>query len=611
MWRPVAVIVALLLGVAVLSDIAWRERRLAKEIEQLTTAGYVDMGIRLVVVERDDDNGTRLVPGNSQKMREVARHDRGGIVKLYTGPDGHPTAHIVRKSNNPIVWYASRDQADLILHDGPRQWALVQGSEGSGKTTVLAMWVAFRVLEHIGHQRTIGLTAPTMPRLKIVLREVLRWWPPRWFRMSARDMRLIVHAGPDVQLVSAVQRSAEGGSPFQGLNLVAHAGDEWQDHFQLEEDSQARGRSAPDVIRDGALCEAWYPRLFTSTFKDSSAWRTFKAACVANDNAEDPSQRFWHVTKLLGLDSPFVSPKHWEKLRTGGTMTPREYRRRVLAEEVGPEAQLYHCWSRKAADGSLGNLRPLPSPSSSVQYEDVTAEVLKDYGSNIQVLVGHDPGKRQHVSVYLKAFRFAPDVRKGDMRPRWYIIGETTSPDSTLEVHIQEVLKRLRAQWSCNEPARVVNGKPILDPHARKALVRIDPHDTRGEKHPSRDFYTIWRSFGLLAKAAFYVEDKPSQIKVETRINLVNTLLCAQTAEGETRRMFVACDENGKPLTHNPGEPERVVDAFESMERNEAGKAEWENKDRHDKSHWIAAVAYAVFQLERRNVHLYAAWGAV
>ncbi|MFZ9408206.1 MAG: hypothetical protein ACO26U_14075, partial [Burkholderiaceae bacterium] len=40
-----------------------------------------------------------------------------------------------------------------------------------------------------------------------------------------------------------------------------------------------------------------------------------------------------------------------------------------------------------------------------------------------------------------------------------------------------------------------------------------------------------------------------------------------------------------------PGVPERVVDAFESMERNEAGKAELENKDRHDKSHWPCASA--------------------
>jgi hypothetical protein len=38
------------------------------------------------------------------------------------------------------------------------------------------------------------------------------------------------------------------------------------------------------------------------------------------------------------------------------------------------------------------------------------------------------------------------------------------------------------------------------------------------------------------------------------------------------------------------------------MERNESGKAEWENKDASDLSHWPASVCFAVFAIEKPRV---------
>ena len=582
-------LLALLVGIAVASSsLAWAEQREEKAINAARATDYIDMGIRLIVVERDDVNGTRLVPGNTQRLREVDRYERGGIVKLYLDADGKRAAHIVGKSRSPATWYASRAQADLILHDGDAQWALVQGSEGSGKTTVLAMWVAFRVLEHIGFNREIGISAPTGPRIENVRKEIAKYWPPRWFTWSERHRRYSFHAGPVVQFLSGVARSKDLGSQIQGNNWVAAASDELQDHFDEEPNIEARGRSAPDVTRNGRFCPAWYPRLCTSTFKDSSEWRTFRAACVANSNAASPT---WCVTKLLGMDSPFVSPAHWIKLRDSGTMTPREFQRRVLAMEVGPESQLYHCWRRATNDNEPLNMRPLP-----LGHVDVTAEVLAASGPNIQLLIGHDPGKRQHVSVFLKAYRFPEDVRRGDMRPRWFVVDGVTSPDTTMHSHVQEVLKRVRDKWSCNQLDR--KGNPEIG--GRQALVRIDPHTRSGDEHPGRDVYTIWRQHGLIAKAAAYKPNsiEPMTIKVESRIDLINTLLCATDARGEVRRLFVLCDDKGVFEKGINRAVESLVDAFESMERNEAGKAEWEDKDKTDKSHWPAALGYAVWHLE-------------
>jgi len=566
--------VALVLG---MRSEAVEENRLDRAIDALAAVQRVDMGIVLHVVERDDVHGETLVPGNTERMRIVDTIRRGGTVEI-SSVDGEKRARFVGESKKPVVWYASRAQADLIVHDGAIPWALVQGSEGSGKTTVLAMWVAFRVLEHVGFDREIGITAPTSKRLNHVKREIRRYWPARWFRWGVRDQKYTFHGGPVVQLVSAVQRSEDEGSPIQGANWVAHGGDELQDHYEREADIVARGRSAPD---------GYYKRLNTSTFKDSPGWRTFRAACVANDND-------WHVSLLLGMESPFIAPSHWERFRRAVTL--REFQRRVLAMDVGPERQLYYTWRRSIVENDNkrpANLRTLP-----LGAVDVTARELARFGPNIGLLIGNDPGKRQHVSELLKAYEFPNEYRRDDRgRPlpplvRWLVVDEVTTPESTIEGHILAVKARVQSKWKCN----------LLDPHSGRpsagvptALVRIDSHTPTGDEHPDRVVYTQWRVAGFQAMAAAYnpQSQKPTPIKVEARVDLLVTLLC--NTDGD-RRLFVLCDDRGEPAAP------KLVAAFESMERNEQGDAEHERKDATDLSHWPAAVSFALWSLEKPRI---------
>lgn len=321
----------------------------------------------------------------------------------------------------------------------------------------------------------------------------------------------------------------------------------------------ARGRSAPGGI---------YKRLCTSTFKDSSEWRTFRdVASKAPD---------WRVAKLLGLDSPFVWPKHWERFRANG-ITAREYQRRVLAMDVGFEVQLYHTFRRTDDQGAPANVSPIP-----LRAEDVTAEVLAPYGRNMRVLIGHDPGQRQHVSEFLKAYRYP-----GDKTIRWFVVDEITTPDATVEAHVAQVLKRLREQWSCNQ----LDWKGRVDTESAQALVRIDPHTRSGDAHPGQDVYTRWRAAGLIAKAAAYKPGSvdPAVIKRESRFDLVNVLLC--DIQGR-RRLIIACDDHGRPAAP------KLLGAFESMERDEKGRGEHEDKNESDQSHWPAAVGYALWQIE-------------
>ena len=560
---------AVVVAVAAVSSSAltWRRNAILREIEESAdTAGrYCDMGIRLRVIARDEANGTIKMPG-LPPMRLVKEHRLGGMVDLWGADDelGRPT--FCGPSRSPVIWYASEAQAPLILHDDEAPpWTLIQGSEGSGKTYSLAMWSALRVIEWVGRDVEIGLTAPITRRMEHVRKAIRKLWPAHWYALHETKGEYRFRAGPTVVLASAHTSRRDEGSPIQGANWVAHGGDELQDHFDKEADIQARGRDAR---------EHPYKRLNTSTAKDLPEWRNFRTT-VEN------SPKQWKFVRVLGMDNPLISPAHWHNLKHGGQYTEREWNRRVLALDVGPEAQLYYSWARREKDDSPGNLRPIP-----LGAVDVTAEVLAPYaspGERLTVLVGHDPGKRQHVSEFLKAYRFPGK----DTRPRWFVVDEITTPDATLETHVRAVIDRSRSAWH----AQVLDRRNQLDPTSGRLLVRADPHTRSGDDHPGADAYTIWRAHGVKIRAASYRANsaEPGVIKRDSRFEMMNTLLCDVNG---VRRLFVACDDKGTAAAP------MLVKALESMERDATGKGEHEKKNADDLSHWPAAVGYALWQIE-------------
>ncbi len=549
------------------SALTWRRNAILREIEEdADTAGrYCDMGIRLRVIARDEAHGTIKMPG-LPPMRLVREHRLGGMVDLWGADDelGRPT--ICGPSRAPVIWYASEAQAPLILHDdADPPWTLIQGSEGSGKTYSLAMWSAVRVVEWIGRDVEIGITAPITRRMEHVRKAIRKLWPAHWYALHETKGEYRFRAGPTVVLASAHTSRRDEGSPIQGANWVAHGGDELQDHFDKEADIQARGRDAR---------EHPYKRLNTSTAKDLPEWRNFRTT-VENS----PTQ--WRFVRVLGMDNPLIPPAHWHNLKHGGQYTEREWNRRVLALDVGPEAQLYYSWARREKDGSPGNICPIP-----MRATDVTADVLRPWappGVTLSMLVGHDPGKRQHVSMFLKAYRFPGR----DTSIRWVVVDEVTSPDSTIQAHVVDVLRCARDSWNTNQLDH--KGRATTD--SGQMLVRIDPHTRSGDDHPGRDVYAIWRNAGILAKAAAFTPGAttPATIKRESRFDMMNTLLCNVNG---VRRLLVACDDRGDVKAKN------LVRAFESMERNAENKGETEKKNADDLSHWPAAVGYALWQIE-------------
>jgi len=566
--------VIFLVVLAVTASIGVRERRVEKALASVTSSDRIDMGIELHVVRKSPDGKKVRTPTAANTVRVVPL---GGMVQIGGTPEGWdfeagdpPPAFYVGPSEKPARWMCSEAQERLILH-GPNDptWALIQGSEGAGKSVALVMWTAVRVLEHVGRSVTGAITVPTTPRFRAVKKEIAKVWPAHWYRWKERDHAYAFHVGPSVQIVSAVQRSEAGGSPLQGDSLEWCASDELQDHFGLEADIMSRGRGSDRYLR---LC--------TSTSKDYSEWRDFRATVQGSP--------MWTFARMLGMDSPFVDADFWQNIRRSGTVTEREWRRRYLAEDVGPERQVYFNWRRTFEGGNPASLRAIPPGA-----EDVTAEVMRQWGPNIGLLIGHDPGTRQHVSVFLKAYRFAS---QRDAWPRWFVVDEVTTPEATVHAHATQVLARVRERWRCELLDR--EGRPSLD--CPRVLVRIDPATVSGDAHPGDDVYAMWRSLKMQARAAAYKVggSTPITIKRNSRIDMVNTLLAATATAGEVRRLFVAVNPDGSVAAP------KLVKALETMETNEAGRAEQDRKDADDLSHWPAALGYALWSVEARRLGL-------
>jgi hypothetical protein len=600
--RPIRIVIAcaVVLAMALTGSLATDERRIAKLRADATQVDRVDMGIVLHVVRKEPVNGAELIRG-LPRMTLVKTHHLGGLVEIGSVPDGWdperdgepPTAHYVGRSTNPVVWFASEQQARLILHGGDLpQWLLIEGSEGSGKTRALAMWLAVQSLRYVGTDAEHGVTAPTGDRLGHMRDAIAKTWPAHWYRFSKNDDLYQWHVGPRFQLVTATSRSEAGGSPIQGYTWVGAVSDELQDHFSVEADIQARCRDPRAQGRAKRLC--------SSTQKDSSEWRTFRETCrkPANDNAAP----VWGVYKLLGLESPFIYDAHWIAMRASGTMTEREWRRRILAMDVGPEKAVYFNWQRAFPEsGRPCNLAPIPHGAV-----DVTAEECRAWGKNIQVLAGHDPGVRQHVTEFHKAFRLPGK----DRTPRWFLVDEVTTAETTVHGHIQAVKKRARERWGAIPQADRFGN---VDPGAATMLVRIDPATQSGEEHPGDDVYRAWRVAGLHALPAAYAprSTKGTPLKKRQRIDLLNTMFAATAEVGEVRRLFVALvDAEGRLVVagpdgrHLPGSAAApmFVKAVETMENDAAGRPEAGRKDADDLSHWPASTAFALWLIESRRL---------
>lgn len=513
-------------------------------------ARYVDIGVLLHVVERDP-NGIeylpekprlRLVSGVGQNPRPF-----GGVVDTKLE---HP--RIVGPSVQPLRWFCSVDQLPIVLHQGGRTGSLVEGGMGAGKTTSGIMWTYFRWLEHLGQFREGAIIAPTNERLDVVFKEMLGgdrgggMFPSSWFKYQSSKHLVTLCDGTRIRGVSTYKQSDAQGSRLQGQNWSWGFADEIQDQVSEFINFMARLRSG----REGGS-----PRYASATSKDDPAYRDLKTKLVESG--------IWSISRFLGPDSPFIHADHWEAMKS--LTTPNEYRRIVLAEDVPSESRVYSCFDRKE------NIRPIP-----LGARKITSLVLRKKTGDPRhaLLVGHDPGTAKAASVWLDAY----DVR-GEVH--WYVRGELFTLHATVESHAMQAMEITRKRFGCN-----------VRTDAEMAHVRCQPLGAAEDK-PDLSVFAIWKRIGFDIRAAQYSKSGQGigQIKKDSRIGVINTLFCDATGR---RRLFIECDDKGIPVA--PG----LVAALETMERDDRGRAEHEEKDvRHDKSDLPAAMGYALWPLEK------------
>ena len=509
---------------------------------------YLDCGIKLWTVRQDQANGRIVLPGKPP-LSPV------GPARFFGGKIDTVSQRVVGQPDSWLQWYVGEEQARILFGDYDETRILHYSAEGAGKTENLAIWVITNALAcaRLGVRGFAGVTAPTRARLKTALDAIRRRVPtdtptePRrgaWATYYSTESELRFCWGVTLQLRATKARSKNEGATVQGYTWMFSADDELQD--------TAANGADPDI--EARLRGARVSRRYcTATAKDSPGWRTFRDEKTASQD--------WRIERTRFDGNPFVWPEHWERMKRN--MSEREWKRRGLALDVGPERQLYHTWDREQ------HLMPWPMLGA----KDVTSKVL---GSRYGILVGHDPGKIQDVSVFLKAVKF-----RGEERHRWVVVGELTTKRTTSEEHFAELLRVLRETWGMNLPEE------------QQALVRCDPYGTRGEEKPDRSVYLTAKKMGLDMRSAAYKNGQGSgHISKEARIEMLNRLL--RSAAGDTW-LYVACSDKRKPLA------EKVVNSLEMSERDESGRAEAHTKwdKSKDLSDHTCALGYALWSLEK------------
>jgi hypothetical protein len=560
--RALLALLALLGLIAVISNTTYRKRKQERAILEDREESYVadvdsrfiDLGVRLCVVTADPDGDELLA--DRPRLRVLREYRFGGIL------DKKEKA-IVAGSQSPLVWLASEDQETILRHTGPRAAQLVEGSEGAGKTTVLAMWHYLQWLAHLGEGREGLQTAPTNLRLGLVRREIRKLWRADWYRFVQRKefAGLELCDGSSIRMVSTHRQSEAAGSPVQGFNSSWAGRDETQDQTDVHEDIESRGRAAKHGI---------YPQLGTATMKDTPTYDAFRDELAAGGQ--------WEIRQLLMCEAeggdlskltmrtPFVPKAFVESKR--GSMSEREFRRRFLAEKLTAELRVFFGFERQR------NLVPVPRIAI-----DVTHAILADYrsylrpGARSTLLVGHDPGNIFNTSVVLKLLMF------GTM-PVWLVVGELQTEQTTAHQHARELIAYLR---------RAFNVNLLEDRASDRAVVFVDPHG-RGETQT--DYQTVYGAFQAEGLDVFNPAGMNKTIKRSARVEMTNRLCYSASHE---IRFCVGVDEHGKPVAPV------LVDALQSLKKRK-GEEDPEGqrrKDVNDKTHAPAATGYALWPFEQ------------
>lgn len=558
-----AVLIAFaLVVIAMMTNQSYRDRQIDRANSEIVEGldRFVDVGVTLHTVTDKPIPGGKTIDVNGRTLWIIRSKLKGGILDTKATP---PT--IVDSSRDPVVWCCSEDQEVALLHKSSTTPAqLVYGSEGAGKTRLLAMWHYFRWLDHLGEYREGGQTAPTLGRLGLVKAEMLKVFRPDWARYAARDdfEGFEMCDGTRIRFRYAHQQSAAKGAPIQGYNWSWCGRDEMQDQVQAHEDIESRGRSAKDGI---------YPQLATATAKDDTAWRELRDVLLGSTE--------WVKRSLSIFRSPFVDPRFLQAKKQ--TVTPREFLRRYgdpITGEVSdlpPELAVYYGWLRNR------NLVALPRIVT-----DVTPALLTGYqsyvrpGARFTMIAAHDPGNIYNTTVILRLLMF------GDT-PTWAVVGELQTEQTTAREHAIRLRDYLQRSFYIDLSPTRDNPNP-----SSKCLVFCDPH---GKGAAQTDYQSVYMAMQKEGLDVFSPAAMSGRIKRSARVEMMNRLLGGSADNAGTPRLVVCTDDQRRPLAP------KIVEAFESLKKKpgDDDPEGSQTKDAGDKTHAPAACSYGLWMFEQ------------
>jgi hypothetical protein len=496
----------------------------------------------------------------NEQLRRVHCRELGGLydTALLRWIDDVPEVAIEWTLSE--AQYTSLEALERILtQGGPTRYVLV-GGMGSGKTVSQAHAAAFFAFFRRNGQ--VGMVAPVRQRLGILRDKFGAILHPSWVLCERRNLPteppyLLLAPQLKYQFVSGAGGSRTTGNPIQGYD--------WLACFPDEEQNLSSEAMAHVAMRGRVAVEGRYPVISTCTIADTIDFRDRLAKYQA-----DPGVT---VRNMSLLENPWIERAYIEGLKT--QLTPRQYKQLVLGLPQPPERQTYQ-FDRKV------HVRPRPAPRLA---RDITRRVV-----GADMLIGHDNGELVDVSILLKCYELAG-------RRLWWVVGELTTERTTTEQHAVALRRLLNEQWQMQIVRPGKKGSlDYLDETEPFALIRADPHGS-AEGKPDVAVYRHFQVQHFLIKPAVYrfskdpaEASKPGTVKVEARIEVINTLL---RSAAEEVRLYLDCDERGYPHAA------KLAVALEMSQRDEFGRAEQQHKGDGDMSHWPSALGFALYSYER------------
>lgn len=466
------------------------------------------------------DRLLRRYVGPAQDLRELKCHEGQFQLLTLEGDDA----------------YGRRLDSPEVLR------ILALGSPGAGKTMGAVTRAILMALDR--PNSTGGLIGPTGDRRQILWDAFLEICPQEWISSVRTSKKEITLANNTViQVLAAKASSSQFGSPLQGRSF------DW---------------AVPDESQN--IDDAGHTEIATRGRRAGGKYRIFETATNAQVPAfrvrleQFKTNKLYRRINFTGFQNPWIEPEYWEKMR--GEMSERDFREKILAEDLPPERMVYPRFNYSEHITPVGQIPKWLSDIERKRWgrlrdvtEDITAERFS--GRSARFIVAQDFGVLVNASVILKAFRNSANELI------WWATDEITTNNGATDYHSYALRK-------------------TYDPD--DCAVIADPHFN--SKESDKSDYNIFQEHGWKIWPAVH-----GKITVKSRIAMFNALI--EDANG-SRRFFIDCDSTGKPRC------KYLVRSLISSELDEQGLPEKDRKNgMQDPSHWPSAVQFGLYYWER------------